>query len=228
MQKTLLPLATALMILFIAACATETDTPAVTADTTASGELTLRAEGPVRLAIAPTGNEARYRVREQLVGLDFPNDAVGVTSDVTGAVVVNEDGSIDTSQSRIVVNVTGLTSDEERRDGYIQGRLLETEAYPSVAIRPTAFRGLSTPIPASGETSFEMLGDLTVRGVTRPTTWNVVAQFDEDQVTGSASTVFTFDEFQLTQPTVARVISIADTIRLEYDFMLNVEDVPAQ
>jgi len=30
--------------------------------------------------LAPAGNEARYRVREQLAGVDLPNDAVGVTS----------------------------------------------------------------------------------------------------------------------------------------------------
>src|SRR6476620_7676627 len=41
----------------------------------------------VRYIVAPTGNEARYRVREQLVSFDLPNDAVGVTKDVTGSLL---------------------------------------------------------------------------------------------------------------------------------------------
>ena len=28
---------------------------------------------PIQLVVAPTGNEVRYRVREQLAGFDFPN-----------------------------------------------------------------------------------------------------------------------------------------------------------
>jgi hypothetical protein len=34
----------------------------------------------VHYVVAPQGNEARYRVREQLVGLDLPNDAIGFTA----------------------------------------------------------------------------------------------------------------------------------------------------
>ncbi|MGH7554390.1 MAG: hypothetical protein ACREMQ_15400, partial [Longimicrobiales bacterium] len=33
----------------------------------------------IRLVTAPEGNEARYRVNEQLVGIDLPSDAVGTT-----------------------------------------------------------------------------------------------------------------------------------------------------
>ena len=35
------------------------------------------------------GTRARYRVTEQLAGINFPNDAVGSTEAVTGAIVIN-------------------------------------------------------------------------------------------------------------------------------------------
>jgi hypothetical protein len=38
---------------------------------------TAAAQGQTRFVPAPTGNEARYRVREQFVGVNLPNDAVG-------------------------------------------------------------------------------------------------------------------------------------------------------
>jgi hypothetical protein len=39
-------------------------------------------------------------------------------------------------------------------------------------------------------------------------------------VTGTAATAFTFSDFELTQPRVPIVLSVADTIRLEYVFNL--------
>ena len=74
---------------------------------------------PQKLAVAPSGNEARYRVREQLVNVSFPSDAVGATQNVTGAIVIGNDGKIDSSQSKIVVDLTTLKSDRERRDGFV-------------------------------------------------------------------------------------------------------------
>ena len=40
----------------------------------------------LRYTLAPTGNEARYRVREQLVGHDLPNDAIGETKLLAGSI----------------------------------------------------------------------------------------------------------------------------------------------
>ena len=39
----------------------------------------------VRYTVATDGNEARYRVREQLLHHDMPNDAVGKTTAISGA-----------------------------------------------------------------------------------------------------------------------------------------------
>jgi polyisoprenoid-binding protein YceI len=175
---------------------------------------------PVRLQVAPTGNEARYRVQEQLAGFDLPNDAVGKTTAVTGAIVLDSLGRVVPSQSEITVNVSGLASDRDRRDGYVQRRILMTDSFPTVTLKPTAVAGLPWPLPTSGTRSFTLTGSLTVKGVSRPTTWTGQAAFAADTVSGMVSTAFTFDDFQLNQPRVPIVLSVADTIRLEYDFRL--------
>lgn len=184
----------------------------------------------MRFVIASTGNEARYRVREQLAGLDFPNDAVGVTPKVSGAIVVDDKGALVAGQSRIVVDVTALKSDKDRRDGYVQRRLLETEKYPTVEFVPTAIRGVPTPLPAAngkvGPQQLEVVGNLTVKGVTRPVTWRVTASYDNGQVTGNAETSFSFADFQMEKPRVASVLSVDDTIKLEYDFTLAAQPQP--
>ena len=178
----------------------------------------------VRFVVAPAGNEARYRVTEQLAGFELPNDAVGVTGKVSGGISVDDRGAIVAGDSRIVVDVTALKSDKDRRDGYVQRRLLETEKFPTVELTPTALRGLPVPLPGQqgrvGPQQLEMTGNLTVRGVTRPTTWRVTASYENGKVTGTAATAFTFADFQMEKPRVPVVLSVVDTIRLEYDFTL--------
>ena len=173
---------------------------------------------PVVLELVPERSVARYRVREQLVSLDLPNDAVGETSDVSGQIALDGEGGVVQEASSIRVGVAGLTSDRDRRDGYLRNRLLRADEYPTVELRPTAMRGLPFPLPRSGTRTFEVVGDLTVLDVTRPTTWEVTATFDGDGARGSAVTRFSFDDFQLTQPRVPVVLSVADTIALEIDF----------
>ena len=174
----------------------------------------------MRFVVAPGGNEARYRVREHLVGRDLPNDAVGATGEISGGIAVDGSGRIIPGDSKFVVTVTGLKSDSDRRDGYVRSRVLETEQFQTVTLVPTAVQGLPSPLPASGPVNFQLVGDLTVHGTTRPTTWKVSGQYQGGQITGKATTSFTFADFGLTQPRVRILLSVADTITLEYDFTL--------
>jgi polyisoprenoid-binding protein YceI len=195
--------------------------PAAPGMAAASGE---QQEAAVRLTVAPAGNTARYRVREQLLNRDLPNDAVGETGGVTGGIALDAQGRIIAAASRFTVDMASMKTDSDRRDNYVRRRVLETEANPTVTLVPTAVRGLPAPLPSLASVttprSFQLVGDLTVRGVTRPTTWDVTAVYRDGRVTGTAKTAFTFAEFELTQPKVPVVLSVADTIRLEYDFTL--------
>lgn len=176
----------------------------------------------VHYSVATTGNAARYRVREQLMQHDLPNDAVGETPQVSGGIMLDANGALVPAQSRIVVQVGQLTSDQARRDGYVRRRLLQTDSFPTVEFVPTSYRGITAAQArsATGPVTFDLVGDLTVHGVTHPTTWHVTAKRDGDQVTGNAATHFTFGDFGLTQPRLPFILSVADTIALEYDFTL--------
>lgn len=229
-------LTTATAALTLVACAPDAETreaSGVAIDSAAAGGEVVpavpagAAAGTIRFTVAPTGNTARYRVRERLMGRDLDNDAVGETAEVTGAITVDSAGALVAEQSRFVVRTTGFKSDSDRRDGYVRNRLLQSAQFPTVELAPTALRGLPARLPAAGATagplSFELVGDLTVRGVTRPTTWRVTARQTGGTVTGTAATRFTFTDFQITPPKVPVVLSVADTIGLEYDFVLQRE-----
>src|SRR5689334_25310975 len=166
----------------------------------------------IRFVLAPEGSAARYRVREQLMGHDFPNDAVGETKGLTGAIAFDANGKVIRDESKFTLDAGAFVSDQNRRDGYVRNRLLESEDYPTISLVPTEIRGVKLPLPKSGTAQIQMLADLTVHGVTRPTTWNGTVQFNNAGVTGSASTVFTFEDIQLEQPRVPVLLSVADSI----------------
>src|SRR5262249_32707629 len=146
---------------------------------------------PSRLhfVVAPSGNEARYRVREQFVNVDLPNDAIGVTKDVAGSLVVDAKGSVVRGSSKIVVTLTNLKSDKDRRDNFLKRRTMETEKFPTVELVPTSIKGLAAKPSGATVVPFEILGDLTVHGVTRPTTWTGTARAEGDDVVGTVTTM---------------------------------------
>ena len=177
-------------------------------------------QGTTRYALAPTGNEARFKVREILMGAELPNDAVGVTSKVTGQIVLGADGQPIAGQSRIVVDANDLRTDQNMRDGFIKRNTLQTAEYPNIEFVPTAIRGLDGPVPTSGSRAFQIVGNLKIRDETRLVTWNARAEFAPGRVTGSAATRFNFQDFDMEPPRAGRVFQVSPTINLEYDFNL--------
>ena len=212
----------------MAACRVDNNAEARTAPEAPSATSTTPVTQPTsavayRFVTAASGNSARYRVREQLVGVDLPNDAVGTTPGVQGVISLDAKGNLIPAESKFTVDVSQLKSDKDRRDGFIKRRTLQTDQYPNVTFVPTAVRGVSLPLPKSGTRTLEVAGNLTVRDQTRPVTWKVSAKFDASSVSGSAATAFTFADFAMQQPRVPVVLSVADTIKLELDFVMNPE-----
>ncbi len=205
-----------------------TQPPPVTQSSTNEAEVdtpppTEIEEGSTLFSIAPESSEARYRVREQLVQRDLPNDAVGTTNNVVGSIVVDQNGAIAPEQSRIAVDTASLESDSARRDNYVRQNTLETQEYPTAEFVVREAPGLPNPLPTSGEAQFQVMGDLTIHGVTRPATWEATARFDEQGAMASATTRLTLTDFGMTPPRVGPVLSIEDEARLELDLRLNRE-----
>ena len=166
------------------------------------------------------GSIARYRVEEELANTGF-FVAVGETQDVAGSIAFDADGAVVADESRIVVQAATLMTDSDRRDGYVRNRTLETDTYPEVVFVPTSIDGLPDSIAdASGHVHVHITGDLTVKDQTREITWDGDIDFPGDGTAiGAVAVEFTFDDFGMNKPSVAIVLSVDDTIRLELDFV---------
>ena len=128
------------------------------------------------------------------------------------------DGSIAADQSKVSVDLTKLQSDESRRDNFIKSDTLQTSRYPMATFVPNATQGLPTPLPTAGQVTFQLLGDLTVHGVTKPVTWQVTANFADTTISGSATTDVKITDFGMTPPKAGPVLSIEDNLTLELAF----------
>ena len=165
------------------------------------------------------GSIARYRVEEELANTGF-FVAVGETTEVAGSIAFDESGAVVAEDSRIAVQAATLRTDSGRRDGYVRNRTLQTDTYPEVVFQPTSIEGLPESLDeASGHVPVHITGDLTVKDQTREVTWDGEIDFAGDgTASGSVVVEFTFDDFGMNKPSVAIVLSVDDTIRLEVDF----------
>jgi polyisoprenoid-binding protein YceI len=173
---------------------------------------------PAHFTLAATGNQARFVVREHLMIMDAPNDAIGVTQAISGGITLTGDGRIDPANSKIVVDLSTLTSDKENRDTWIKSHTLKTDSFPNAVFVPRQLAVNGGTVPATGTTAVKLVGDLTVHGVTRPVTWDVTLTAHGNDYTGSASTHIKFEDFGMDQPRLMIVISVIDDVKLEYDF----------
>jgi len=200
-----------------AAVSSAPTTTAVPPSPTASTTSTSSGGDVVRLVVVPEKSEARFRVREQLANVSLPNDAIGRTKEVSGTIVLKTDGSIVSPDSKFVVGLQTLQTDRSQRDNFVRRNLLQIDQYPTAIFVPTQVTGLPSSLPQSGDVTFKLVGDLTIRNVTKQVTWDVTGKIQGNELAGQATTSFKFDYFNLTQPKVPVVLSVEDHIQLELD-----------
>jgi polyisoprenoid-binding protein YceI len=126
--------------------------------------------------IDPAHSSVEFVVRHLL------SKARGRFTDFSGEIVVG-DGPEDSSASVDIV-ASSVNTNQEMRDNHLKsGDFLLTEEHPKITFRSKAVR------PTGGNT-FELDGDLTIRGITKPVT--LESEFAGTGVTTQGTTVLGF------------------------------------
>ena len=136
---------------------------------------------------------------------------------MTGTIIFNENGSVLSKASVLTVGVDGLTSDESSEDGFLRRSSIQTSRFPDATFSINGTEGLDRPLPSEGSVSFTLLGNMRIRDVSKPVTLDAEAQFTSDSITATASTIITFDQFEMSKPSLAFILSVEGEIRLELD-----------
>ena len=166
-------------------------------------------------------SKATIRVREQLVGVSLPSDAVLTATGAKGSFELNSDGTF-TSNSKITFDLTTLSSDERDRDNFIKNDTLQVRQFPTAEFVPMKASGLTLPLTASGTFTFMLTGNMTIKGKTKEVTCDVTAKRDGSDLTATAAAnpSWKFGDFGMTAPSVPfRVLSVTDEIRVSIDIV---------
>jgi len=166
-------------------------------------------------------SKATVRVREQLVSLNLPSDAVLVATGAKGAFQVNDDGNF-APGSQITFDVTSLTSDQSQRDSFVKQSVLNTRQFPTATLVPTKATGLTLPLAASAHSTFTLTAKLTIHGTTKDVTFTVDCTRSGSDLVATATLAPTvkFGDFGMQPPAApGRVLSVVDEIKLTVDLV---------
>jgi polyisoprenoid-binding protein YceI len=176
------------------------------------------ASDPTVFEITPAQAEVRFVLGEILRGEPFT--VVGTTDQVAAEFVVN---AMDLSTAEIgpvTVNARTLATDSSFRDRAIKNQILSTDQYEFITFTPTAITGLSGPGAVGESYDFQIAGDLTIRDVTQPVTFEATATaLSESEVQAIATTTILRSDYNLTIPQVSQVAGVDEEVILEIEFV---------
>jgi polyisoprenoid-binding protein YceI len=145
---------------------------------------------------------------------------VGMTDQVAGEIAIDPQHPANTQVGIIQVNARTLTTDSNFRNRAIKNEILETDQYEFVTFKPTEIRGLPENGTVGQTYTLQMVGDLTIRDITKPVTFDVtVTPTSQTRVEGTASTTIRYADYNITIPQVRQVASVDENVRLEIDFV---------
>ena len=167
--------------------------------------------------LSSEGSEARFLIDEVLRGDDVT--VIGTTDQVAAELSFDLNDASTAQLGTVLVNVRDLATDSEFRDRAIKNQILLTDAYEYVSFTPTDISGLPESVSEGDTFEVEIAGDLTITDATLPVTFDaVVSATAADELTGTATTTFTYADFGLEIPFSQSVDAVADTVTLELDF----------
>jgi polyisoprenoid-binding protein YceI len=193
-------------------------TAATAPSSAASGGATSGASGTRTFAIVPEQSEASYEVQEQFLSRDLPSQAIGKTNAVTGEIQFSLDGKPSGKVTNITVDLSKLTSDESRRDNRIRQQWLESSKYPNAVFTSTEAQGLPETYTEGQDVNFKLTGDMTIRDMTKPVTFDVTGKLVGDTITGSATTQILMKDFGIDPPSIAGMLTVKDGVTIRLNF----------
>lgn len=166
--------------------------PASTADTAASTTGAFTLAGIWSVAQPST---AGYRVKEVLFGQS--TEGVGRTTDVTGSITIDNNAI---TEGSISVDLTTLKSDQDRRDGQVQNRLLQTGQFPTAMFTVKSPAALPH-VPAVGATAtLDLAGTLNLHGVEKEVIIPLLVKRTEAGFALTGSTTIAFADYKIEDP----------------------------
>jgi len=179
------------------------------------------ASEPVEFKIVAAESRASFTLDEDLRGVR--TTVIGSTSEVGGSIMVDLANPSASSIGAIVINARTLETDNSFRNRALRSQILRSaqDEYEFITFEPRALGNWSAQTVALGESvSFDVTGDLTVAGVTRPVTFAASVELEsETRISGSATVNLLHGDFGLVIPDVPSVANVTEDVDLTLEFV---------
>ena len=173
--------------------------------------------GGEKYTIVPDASKARYKVDETFFGRGL-STAVGTTSAIAGDLYLDRQRVSASRIDTITVDISRLTSDSSQRDNRIRRSWLESSRFPQATFVTKRLEGLpDAPYAEGQELTFKIVGDLTVRTVTKEVTWDARGKIVGDTFTGTATTNFNMTDFGFEPPEIAGTLKAENGVIVELE-----------
>ena len=169
--------------------------------------------------IEQASSEARFLINETLIGI--PTEVKGVTSQITGTLAIDPVEPAKTTVGTITIDARDLRTDRDLRNRAIRRFILESnkDEYHYITFTPTAITGLPAKAGAGDTFTFQIAGDLKIKDVSKPVTFDVEVKADSaSEITGLAKATIKRSDFNLSIPSAPGVADVTDDVRLELAF----------
>ncbi len=160
--------------------------------------------------VATSESVVGYRVKEILFGQS--TEGVGRTNAVTGSLVI-ADSTV--TSAIFSVDMGTLTSDSDRRDRQVSGRILDVASFPTATFELTEPIVLTPAALDGAELSVTAAGTLTLRGVTKQVSIPLVAKLVDGKVSVNGSLEIVFAEWSIPDPSISAIV-VEDRGLLEF------------
>lgn len=194
------------------------DTPDVSSTVSQSTGTEIQTSAPVIYAISQAESEVRFSIDELL--RNIPTTAVGITNQVAGEIAVDLSDPTNSQVGQITVNARTLATENNNRNRMIRNEILDTAEFEFITFVPTGLSGLPETMPGGEIVSFQVTGDLTIRDITAPVTFEVTATIGDDgKLSGYAITTVLRSVYELIIPSVPSVADVSDEVIVELEFV---------
>lgn len=170
-------------------------------------------------SIESSASEARFIIDEILLG--EPKTVIGTTNQVAGDMLIDLNNPANSVLGAIRINVRTLETDNEFRNRALRGQILQADRpeYEFATFTPTELVGLPESVAIGEAFTFQVVGSLTVHGVSREVTFDAtVTPINESVIEGTANALVSYRDFGMGIPEASGVAGISDYVRLEIDF----------
>jgi polyisoprenoid-binding protein YceI len=182
-------------------------------------------EGFRRFVVVPDESLVSYAVEEEFfeqaeaqIGV-IPgfSTAIGVTSSVAGHFDLGLEEGISLGDNTILVEMATLQSDQNFRDRRVRNDFLQTGTFPFAEFTATSIEDFPASYAEGEMVNFKLAGELTIRDVTQPVTFDVQAALSGDSLSGTATAMILMTDFNITPPALP-ILQAENEVLLTFDF----------